>query len=389
MAVALDPPALRTPGLKPVDPAWESYCVRPGAATVVAVRPDDRVTVVDLDGGQPAELTVLGRERARRLRRAGRGGDAPATVLRGLLANGAGDVFLASRHAAGSTARTRGACGCSARTRRRAGARRSAPTARRGRRRRAGRPVVDGASAGVRADRGGRPRGARGARRARAPARRWPSRGSTSASTRRPRSPTRSGRRVHPDHRRRAAGSARTSSPSTRASSSAGVERGLDAAGHAHADGHAYPRPACTRSSSTTTWSRSSRSCRDTVGRHDTFALACTARYYEDQGYPGHVNCSENFNRAARPVRDPVAQGLAGDQLLLQHRVRRPNLVLRRRALVAPRRLRAAAGDDRPGLRLVRLPRRHRPGQRLGSDRHPRPRLPRRRTASRRRSPTA
>ncbi len=34
----------------------------------------------------------------------------------------------------------------------------------------------------------------------------------------------------------------------------------------------------------------------DTCGRHDTFGLACTARYYEDLGYPGHVNCSENMN---------------------------------------------------------------------------------------------
>jgi glycine cleavage system T protein (aminomethyltransferase) len=35
---------------------------------------------------------------------------------------------------------------------------------------------------------------------------------------------------------------------------------------------------------------------RDTVGRHDTFAFACNARYYEDMGYPGHVNCTDNFN---------------------------------------------------------------------------------------------
>ena len=34
----------------------------------------------------------------------------------------------------------------------------------------------------------------------------------------------------------------------------------------------------------------------DTCGRHDTFGLACTARYYEDLGYPGHINCSENMN---------------------------------------------------------------------------------------------
>ena len=39
----------------------------------------------------------------------------------------------------------------------------------------------------------------------------------------------------------------------------------------------------------------------DTCGRHDTFGLACTAKYYEDQGYPGHPNCSDNFNGALQP----------------------------------------------------------------------------------------
>jgi aminomethyltransferase len=36
----------------------------------------------------------------------------------------------------------------------------------------------------------------------------------------------------------------------------------------------------------------------DTCGRHDAFALACSAKYYDDIGYPGHANCSENFNGA-------------------------------------------------------------------------------------------
>lgn len=40
---------------------------------------------------------------------------------------------------------------------------------------------------------------------------------------------------------------------------------------------------------------------RDTVGRHDTFMLACTAKYYEDMGYPGHPSCSENFNAVLAP----------------------------------------------------------------------------------------
>ncbi|HEY7748765.1 MAG TPA: DUF1989 domain-containing protein [Aestuariivirgaceae bacterium] len=39
----------------------------------------------------------------------------------------------------------------------------------------------------------------------------------------------------------------------------------------------------------------------DTCGRHDAFATACNPRYYDDMGYPGHVNCSENFNKALLP----------------------------------------------------------------------------------------
>ena len=39
----------------------------------------------------------------------------------------------------------------------------------------------------------------------------------------------------------------------------------------------------------------------DTVGRHDTFALACTARGYEERGFPGHVNCSDNISEAFAP----------------------------------------------------------------------------------------
>ena len=39
----------------------------------------------------------------------------------------------------------------------------------------------------------------------------------------------------------------------------------------------------------------------DTCGRHDTFGLACTARVYENKGFPGHVNCSTNISDAMRP----------------------------------------------------------------------------------------
>jgi aminomethyltransferase len=39
----------------------------------------------------------------------------------------------------------------------------------------------------------------------------------------------------------------------------------------------------------------------DTCGRHDSFLLACTNKYYEDAGYPGHPSCSDNFNRVLQP----------------------------------------------------------------------------------------
>src|ERR1700754_1996424 len=98
MAIALDRPALITPGLKPVDPAFESWWVRPGGATVVRVRPGDRLTVRDPDGGQPAEVTVLdaggGEPPAALAARA----DAPATVLPATLQNGGAQTSLAELH---------------------------------------------------------------------------------------------------------------------------------------------------------------------------------------------------------------------------------------------------------------------------------------------------
>ena len=39
----------------------------------------------------------------------------------------------------------------------------------------------------------------------------------------------------------------------------------------------------------------------DTIGRHDTFGTACTRKSYEDVGYFGHANCSDNFNYVLDP----------------------------------------------------------------------------------------
>ncbi len=39
----------------------------------------------------------------------------------------------------------------------------------------------------------------------------------------------------------------------------------------------------------------------DTCGRHDTLGLACSARVYEDRGFPGHLNCSDNISHVLGP----------------------------------------------------------------------------------------
>ena len=75
-----------------------------------------------------------------------------------------------------------------------------------------------------------------------------------------------------------------------------GVERGLDATTTRNLMGSAYPQPGLYGKFYDQDMQPLVEVVRDTVGRHDTFALACNAKYYEDMGYPGHVNCTDNFN---------------------------------------------------------------------------------------------
>ena len=155
----------------------------------------------------------------------------------------------------------------------------------------------------------------------------------------------------------------------------AGVERGLDPQVTRTLMGTAYPTVGLHSKYYDADMDPLCQVVQDTVGRHDSFALACTARYYEDLGYPGHVNCTRELQPPGRALRRRGEEGLGGAQLLLQHLVRPGPGAALRRAVVAPGRLRAAAGAVGPRLRVVGLPGRHRPGQRLGGHRHPRPRL--------------
>jgi aminomethyltransferase len=80
-----------------------------------------------------------------------------------------------------------------------------------------------------------------------------------------------------------------------------GREQGLDAATTRTLNGAAYPTPGLLHSKF---FDRDRNALveivQDTVGRHDTFNLACTTRYYEDMGYFGHPNCTDNFNNALK-----------------------------------------------------------------------------------------
>ena len=100
MAVAARP-ALLLPGLRPVDRSLETHWVRPGAATAVRLRPDDRLTVLNRDGGQVGELTVIDAEGGEDAAAIGARADADATVLRGLVRDGGADGLLGALHAEG------------------------------------------------------------------------------------------------------------------------------------------------------------------------------------------------------------------------------------------------------------------------------------------------
>jgi aminomethyltransferase len=75
-----------------------------------------------------------------------------------------------------------------------------------------------------------------------------------------------------------------------------GVERGIDATVTRSLMGAAYPGPGLFSKFFDQEMRPLVEIVRDTVGRHDAFLIACYAKYYEDMGYPGHANCSDNFN---------------------------------------------------------------------------------------------
>jgi aminomethyltransferase len=77
-----------------------------------------------------------------------------------------------------------------------------------------------------------------------------------------------------------------------------GIEHALDVTTSRTLMGHAYSMPGLHSKYFDQDMLPLLEVVQDTVGRHDAFAMACAAKYYDDIGYPGHANCSDNFNGA-------------------------------------------------------------------------------------------
>ena len=77
-----------------------------------------------------------------------------------------------------------------------------------------------------------------------------------------------------------------------------GIERCLDVTTTRSLIGLGYPHPGQRAKYLDQDFTALIEVVQDTCMRHDAFGLACAAKYYEDQGYPGHANCSDNFNAA-------------------------------------------------------------------------------------------
>jgi aminomethyltransferase len=293
VTVQATPPSLIA-GLRPVDRSFESWWVRPGAATAIDLHAGDRVTIIDPDGGQAAELTavpdVLGTPQ-----------DAPATVLRNLLHTGNGDGFLKDLHAKGigpADAKAVILFGPA-----------SAPGASES-------FDVDRDALLVVAAPGGRlVDGDPPASALVVEIKRHSLRKPADVALPEPLAEPRLDFRVD-----RASALAYEVKEGEyiqiidvqgrqcsdflafhRAKLESGLERGMDGVTTRTLMGSAYPMPGLYSKFFDVDMDPLVQVVQDTVGRHDTFGLACTRRYYEDMGYPGHVNCTDNFNAEVDP----------------------------------------------------------------------------------------
>ncbi len=300
MAVETERPRLVLPGLIPPDPYLETYLVRPGGATVFPLDADERMTVIDRDGGQAAEVTAVSADGADG-RALGARADAPATVIRGAARSRAANGFLHELDALGVELEEASAVrlfGESSRP----GASHTFVAERAA-------TVVVAAPAGRIVD-GAPPPSELLVEVRRADPRRYgevelpPPLAEPRLDFRVDTASARSYEVKEGEYIQVIDVEGRQCSDFLafhRQKLEDGVERGLDSTVTRTLMGSAYPAPGLQGKFYDVDMVPLVEVVRDTVGRHDTFALACTAKYYEDMGYPGHTNCTDNFNRQLDP----------------------------------------------------------------------------------------
>jgi aminomethyltransferase len=286
-------------GLLPEDPFLETHLVRAGGATVLVLEPDERLTVVDAYGGQVAELTVLSPEGTDDADALGARADAPATVLRELVRNGNG--FL--RRLAAPRLDPEEALAV------RLFEDMSPPGSSRSFRAERGVKVVVAAPAGRIVD-GAPPPSDLLVEIRRAAPRKY-GQVELPAPLADPRLDFRVGKATALAYEVHAGEYIQVIDVEGKQCSDFlafdrgrlenGIERGLDATVTRSITGTAYPAPGLFGKFYDADMNPLVEVVRDTVGRHDTFQLACYAKYYEDLGYPGHVNCTDNFNGVLDP----------------------------------------------------------------------------------------
>jgi aminomethyltransferase len=107
-----------------------------------------------------------------------------------------------------------------------------------------------------------------------------------------------------------------------------GLERGMDQVTTRTLMGSAYPQPGLYSKFLDVDMEPLVQVVQDTVGRHDTFGLACTRRYYENMGYPGHVNCTDNFNAQVDPYGIAPRAGWEAVNFFFNTRVEADNVLV-------------------------------------------------------------
>jgi aminomethyltransferase len=299
VAVSANRPRLLVPGLKPADPFLETYFVRPGGATVLTLRPDDRVTITDREGGARAEVTALSPEGGLVPERLGLSHDAPATWLRTMIGDaqdGPADVVavLAAMGLNPTEAMAAALFG-----------EWSPPGSSEALRADGDVLCVIAQPAGAPVVEGGLPQSDLWVE-VRRSAPRTHDGPELPPPLADPRLDFRVDRATALSYEVKAGEFIQIIDVEGRQCSDFlafhrrkledGLERGLDATVTRTLMGNAYPMPGLHAKFYDQDFDPLVETVRDTVGRHDTFALACTSKYYEDMGYFGHTNCTDNFN---------------------------------------------------------------------------------------------